>query len=252
MHQSYPPLIERREASTRGINVVIVCEHASNAIPTEFADLHLDAATLQSHVAWDPGALGVARELRRLLFADLVAGSVSRLLYDCNRPPDAISAMPAVSELYEIPGNRNLSAADRAARVAAIYVPFRTALAQILDERGTGVVVTVHSFTPIYFGTRRTSEIGILHDTDTRLADAILSTLPQNFPFKVACNVPYSASDGVTHTLKEHAIGRAWPNVMLEIRSDLIETPARQATIAAYIADLLSGAISHLKALGNV
>jgi len=228
--------------------VVIVCEHATKAIPPEFGDLGLGPEGWQSHIAWDPGALGVAREIRRLLDADLVYGSVSRLLYDCNRPPGAPSAIPEVSETFEIPGNKGLTQRDREARTLAVYEPFRSALAAVLDDMGDGIVVTVHSFTPVFHGVRRAFEIGILHDADQRLADAMLAAVPPNFPFEVERNVPYSASDGVTHTLKAHAVPRGWPNVMLEIRNDLIETQRQQVDMARRLAALLSEAISHLKA----
>lgn len=251
MMEQYFPRIERREAAGE-MNFVIVCEHASNLIPSVFANLGLDAAALQSHIAWDPGALGVAQALRRIFSGDLVAGAVSRLLYDCNRPPDAPSAMPDRSEIFDIPGNQSLSAVARAARTGAIYEPFRAALTAILDERQNGIMVTVHSFTPVYFGMKRTSEIGLLHDDDTRLADAMLMSKPQSFPYKLERNVPYSARDGVTHTLRAHAIERGWPNVMLEIRNDLIETSDQQAVMARHLAGLLSSALPHLKEPGHV
>jgi hypothetical protein len=164
--------------------VVIVCEHAINTIPPEFGDLGLDPAARQSHIAWDPGALGVAHEMRRLLNADLVAGSVSRLLCDCNRPPEAPSAMPEMSEIFKIPGNWNLTERDRQRRTTAIYKPFYAALKDILDAHGEeGVLITVHSFTPVFKGVPRVCEIGILHDVDARLADAMFAATPSDFPF---------------------------------------------------------------------
>ena len=90
-------------------------------------------------------------------------------------------------------------------------MPFRSALSTLLAERGEGILVTIHSFTPVYHGVRRDCEIGVLHDTDARLADAIFAALPSNFPFKLERNVPYSARDGVTHTLATHAVPRGWP-----------------------------------------
>ncbi len=230
-----------------GRNIVVVCEHATNLIPPVFGDLGLDEEVLHSHVAWDPGALGVAREMRRLLGGDLVAGSVSRLLYDCNRPPEAASAIPERSEIFDIPGNRTLTAAQREERVAAVYRPFREALVRLLDSRDPGLLITVHSFTPVFHGVRRTCEIGLLHDADGRLAEAMMLEAPAGFPFKLERNVPYSAQDGVTHTLKEHAIPRGWPNVMIEIRNDLIATPAQQADMARHLATLITPALPLLE-----
>ena len=83
--------------------LVLVCEHAAREIPACFDGLGLDAAARESHVAWDPGALAVARAMAQDLDAVLVAGRVSRLVYDCNRPPEAPGAMPAQSEILRSP-----------------------------------------------------------------------------------------------------------------------------------------------------
>lgn len=248
----YPPAVTPRSGEGGASAVIIVCEHASNAFPPEFGALGLDRDARESHAAWDPGALGVARQLRSRLDADLVAATVSRLIYDCNRPPDAASAMPERSEIYEIPGNRGLTPAARRARVEAIYVPFREALTAQLDLRKRGILITVHSFTPVYFGERRSCEIGILHDADSRLADAMLAAVPEGFPFAVERNRPYSAADGVTHTLRAHAVPRGWPNVMIEIRNDLIRTDAAQDSMAGHLCGLLQTAFEAMKEEKNV
>lgn len=252
MYDLYPPVTELNETAAETVNMVLVCEHATNMIPASFDGLGLDEAARQSHIAWDPGALGVARALRHRFAADLVAGSVSRLLYDCNRPPEVPSAMPETSEIFVVPGNQNLTEAARLARIQGIYEPFYNAVAQTLNRHQNGIMVTVHSFTPVYHGVRRECEIGLLHDSDSRLVDAMLAAVPDNAPFKVEPNVPYSAHDGVTHTLKTHAIPRGWLNVMIEIRNDLIKTKSQQEEMADFLAGLLADAISGLKENSNV
>ena len=107
---------------------LIVCEHASNHFPAAFGMLGLSPEARSAHVAWDPGALGVARRLARLLDAPLIAAGVSRLIYDLNRPPNSAGAMVAQSETFEIPGNSRLSASDRWRRTEAVYLPFHAAL----------------------------------------------------------------------------------------------------------------------------
>lgn len=84
---------------------VFVCEHASNRLPSRLGDLGLDSDALNSHIAWDPGALAVARIMAKNLNSVLIHQRFSRLVYDCNRPPEALDAMPSVSEIYTIPGN---------------------------------------------------------------------------------------------------------------------------------------------------
>lgn len=227
-------------------SVVLVCEHASHHIPAEFSNLGMPPADQTSHAAWDPGALAVAQHMAQDLEAALVASTVSRLVYDCNRPPSALDAMRDRSELIDIPGNRNLSQSDRDARVAAFYHPFHDAVSAAIRRVDRPVIVTVHSFTPVYHGRRRSVEIGILHDADTRLADAMLNTASAHMTENVQSNAPYGPDDGVTHTLRKHAIPDGHLNVMLEIRNDLIETPAQQAAMATKIVGWLVDACGRL------
>ena len=228
-------------------SVVLVCEHATHHVPAALDGLGLAPADRTSHAAWDPGALAVARHMAEHLGARLVAAEVSRLVCDCNRPPDAPDAMPARSELIEVPGNRNLGAADRAARIAAWHRPFHDRLARTIAATADPVLVTVHSFTPVYFGVPRTVEIGILHDADARLADAMLeaaATTAADAGRIVARNQPYGPADGVTHTLRQHALPQGHPNVMLEIRNDLIATEAQQRAMAETLSGWLVAALA--------
>lgn len=228
--------------------VVLVCEHASSLLPTAAGTLGLSSEALSSHIAWDPGALAVSRLLSAKLDALLVYQRFSRLVYDCNRPPESPAAMPEKSEIYEIPGNRDLSVADRYARTAAIYVPFHDRISAELASRAAAgrpsVLVTVHSFTPVYFGKPRAVEIGILHDTDTRLADAMLDGAAKAGRFRVERNSPYGPEDGVTHTLRLHALPAGHANVMIEVRNDLIANSVDQEVMADYLAGLIADAVS--------
>jgi predicted N-formylglutamate amidohydrolase len=228
--------------------VVLVCEHASNHFPEAFGDLGLGEAARQSHVAWDPGALAVALGLSKALDAPLVAGTVSRLLYDCNRPPEAESAMPIRSETFEIPGNETLTDAQRQARIAGIYRPFTSAVADILaarKQRGQmSVIITIHSFTPVYFGKSRDVEIGILHDDDARLADAMLAAASDLPSRRVERNAPYGPQDGVTHSLKLYGIANGLANVMIEIRNDLLRSAKDETDMTSEIFTLLRPALA--------
>ena len=77
--------------------VLLICEHASRTLPEHFGDLGLSEEALSSHIAWDPGALAVARAISAALDATLIYQRFSRLIYDCNRPPSSPGAMPAAS-----------------------------------------------------------------------------------------------------------------------------------------------------------
>ncbi|WP_341211127.1 N-formylglutamate amidohydrolase [uncultured Limimaricola sp.] len=230
-----------------GSELVLVCEHASPYIPASLNGLGLAEADLLSHAAWDPGAFAVARRMSRSLDAVLVASGVSRLVYDCNRPPVAPDAMPTQSERIRVPGNAGLDAQARADRVRSYYEPFRADLARMLTTRRAPVIVTLHSFTPVFDGVRREVEIGVLHDSDARLADAMLGVAAVQGRWNVQRNAPYGPQDGVTHTLKEHALPGGHLNVMIEIRNDLIESDDQQASMAEVLSDWLRRALSEMR-----
>lgn len=244
--QAFPPVIDNAQAAGR---VILVCEHASRVIPAAWGTLGLTAEQSAAHIAWDPGALAVAQGLSSRLDAVLVHAQASRLVYDLNRAPDQRGAMATRSEDQEIPGNSGLTAADRMLRTAALYLPFHNALHGVIAGRIAAgrapVVVTIHSFTPVWFGTPRAVEFGVIHDEDPTLACAILDRAAAT-GMDCRLNQPYSAADDVTHTLRLHATPYRLPNAMLEIRNDLIATPAACAAMAETLAPVIAAAVASL------
>jgi len=201
---------------------VLICEHASRLLPKRLGTLGLPEAELTSHIAWDIGAEKVARLLSRLIDAPLLLQRYSRLAYDCNRPPESPDSVPEVSELTAIPGNRRLSIADRLARAREIYRPFHDGVSLLLDKRAAAgvrsLVVSIHSFTPVYKGKSRSVELGILHDRDTSLSAKLIKRFPN---IDARLNEPYGPKDGVLHTLNMHGFARGLQHAMIEIRNDL-------------------------------
>jgi len=208
---------------------VLICEHASHTLPGKLGTLGLPEAELTRHIAWDIGAEKVARLLSRLIDAPLLLQRYSRLAYDCNRPPESPDAIPEVSELTTIPGNRKLSPEDRLARTREIYRPFHDGVSKVLDRRAAGgqtsLVVSIHSFTPVYKGKPRSVELGILHDRDTSLSSKLIKSFPN---VDARLNEPYGPKDGVLHTLNLHGFARGLQHAMIEIRNDLVSTERGQ------------------------
>ena len=235
--------------------VVLVCEHASNVVPEKFNDLGLSPSALQSHIGWDIGALAVAEALSARLDAPLIAHRVSRLVFDCNRSPDAVDSIVEVSEYDAVPGNMGLSPADRAQRAAHYYTPFCDALSACVEQRiavcppsaDLPVLITVHSFSPVYKDESRFVEIGILHGSDARLANEILGCVGEDGKFSAMRNVPYGPQDGVTFTLEHHAIAHGLLNVMIEIRNDLIADAEGQQAMAEALSHYITCALTTLQ-----
>lgn len=228
-----------------GSPFVLLCDHASNFIPPSFGALGLPKEDLAKHIAWDPGAAGVARHMSDLLDATLIESGVSRLVIDCNRPLDAPDLIWTISETTMIPGNQNLSAAEREERIALAYEPFHAAIDEIvatrLSQGRETRLVSVHSFTPVYKGKARPWQIGILHDDDIRLATPLLVELKRDGNLVVGENEPYSPADRVYFTLERHGRAHNLACVMIEIRNDEIADTANQKRWAERLAGILSG-----------
>ncbi|WP_292294669.1 N-formylglutamate amidohydrolase [Marivita sp.] len=223
--------------------ICLVCEHASAFIPASLTDLGLAPEHRHSHAALDIGGRDLALALSHALDAPLVAARISRLVYDCNRPPDARDAIPSRSEVIDVPGNSDLSETDRAARVSEVYEPFRSLLATTLDGfKAPPVMMTLHTFTPTWFGVPRNVELGLLHDVDDSLASTMLDAAPAGVDVRL--NAPYDATDGVTHTLREHANPRGLLNVMIEVRNDLVSDKTGVARFADILGDMLTRAMA--------
>ncbi|MFT8244381.1 N-formylglutamate amidohydrolase [Roseomonas sp. BN140053] len=210
--------------------LVLLCEHASNFIPARYAGLGLPPAELERHIAWDIGAAPLARALSAALDAPLFLSGYSRLLIDCNRPPGAPTSIPTLSEATAIPGNRDLSAEERAWREAAYFAPLRDAVSAHLDARQAAkrrsFVLGVHSFTPVFLGAARPWQAGILYAGALEFARKLIAGLRTQPDLCVGDNEPYRIEPEHDHTVPVHGDGRGLPAVLLEVRQDLIATEA--------------------------
>ena len=229
--------------------LVLICEHASCHMPVEFNQLGLAKDQQTRHIAWDIGALPVAMALAEKLDAPLVHQGVSRLLYDCNRPPSALDAIPERSEVTEIPGNLALDEKQRQQRIDDYYRPFHHRVSELLEERKRAgqpsIVVTIHSFNPTYKGETRQLHLGILSDSDERFTQAVLEAAKQFSEVITRHNEPYAPSDGVTHTLQLHGLSRGLHHTMVEIRNDLIDTVEGQQHYAELLTQMLETAAAN-------
>jgi predicted N-formylglutamate amidohydrolase len=232
-----PPFLEARQSGTS--NFVIVVDHASARIPRRLENLGLPASELERHIAWDIGALAVARQVSEALDAPLVAQNYSRLVIDCNRDPRVASSIPTVSEATQIPGNMDLSAEQKAARRSEIFDPYHEHVRALLDARAAAgrptVLVAQHSMTDVFKGSRREMHAAVLYNRDRRFAGLMLEMLRREAGIIVADNQPYFVSDATDYSIPRHGEARGLPHVEIEIRQDLLLDAAGQKEWAARI-----------------
>jgi predicted N-formylglutamate amidohydrolase len=225
-----PPVLEENTAGRSPF--LLTSDHYGRIIPRALGDLGLPASEFERHIAWDVGIAGVANALSRHLDAHLIAQRYSRLVIDCNRPPQAPSSIPRISEATAIPGNERLTAGAAEARRAAIFEPYHHRIDEVIGRRLRDniptILVALHSFTPVYAGVARPWHIGTLYHRDTRLPPLLLKYLGAEGDLVVGDNEPYAVSDDTDYTIPVHGEKRSLMNSGIEIRQDLIAGAAGQ------------------------
>jgi len=211
-----------------GAPAVLLCDHASNCIPAALNRLGLDEAARSRHIAWDVGAAEVTRHLAEILDAPALCSGYSRLVVDCNRMVDDPTAMRQISDGTIVPGNRGLDANARAQRAEACYWPYHSAVTATIERvaaRGiVPAVISIHTCTPVMKGFERPWHIGVLSNTDRRMADLLITELSRDSALCIGDNQPYSGLDPHGYSIETHALPAGRPNALLEIRQDLVDT----------------------------
>ena len=245
-----PPVLEHNAAGSSPF--LLTCDHYGRLIPRGLGDLGVSGSDLTRHIAWDVGIAGVAESLSNHLGAHLIAQRYSRLVIDCNRPPGAPSSIPRISEATAIPGNEGLARDAAAARRHQIVDPYHRRIAQTIDrrlrDRVPTVLVSLHSFTPVYAGIARPWHIGTLYHRDTRLPPLLLTQLRGESDLVVGDNEPYAVSDETDYTIPVHGEARGLMNSGIEIRQDLIADQAGQKQWAERLARIFAEIETTLRA----
>jgi predicted N-formylglutamate amidohydrolase len=247
----FQPVEEIQGSAEAG--VVILCDHASNALPPAYGNLGLPASAFERHIAYDIGAAWLARKLATLLNAPAALSTFSRLLIDPNRGADDPTLVMRLSDGAIVPGNAGVDAVEIARRRDLYWRPYRETCARIIDSMSAAgqepVVLSIHSFTPAWRGNPRPWKVGVLWDMDPRAPEPLLSALARESDLQpagelVGDNEPY---DGALagDTIDDVATSRGLANALIEVRQDLIATQegaeawaARLARIIAPILDL--------------
>jgi predicted N-formylglutamate amidohydrolase len=229
---------------------VIVADHAGKYLPRRLQKLRLEEAECERHIAWDIGVGAVCCLIGDALSAVVIRQNYSRLVIDCNRVPGSVTSIVELSELTTVPGNIGLSKAQIEARVREIFQPYHDEIAGELDRRRqTGrltALIAVHSFTPVFKGSVRPWQVGVLYNRDPRFANILLDVLRCQQDLVVGDNEPYSVTDASDYTIPIHGEQRGLHHVAIEIRQDLITDEAGQRSWAGLFARLLPQAYQRL------
>jgi len=222
-----------------GARLVLSCEHASAAVPAEYANLGLGADELADHIGWDIGAAAVVTALSRGLGAPAVLSAASRLLVDCNRDVGDADLMPHISHETAIPGNASIAPVERATRLARFYDPFHAAVDAQLAQCPGAVLLSVHSFTPSLHGTERGFDIGVLFEEFADVARAFADRIASS-GFSVRLNEPYSGLDGLIYSARLHGRRHGRLYLELEINNRLLDRDVEAGALAGRLAAAVS------------
>ena len=225
---------------------LVTCDHAANTVPDFVGggSLGLPQADMSRHIAYDPGAAEVTLALAEALDGPAILSNFSRLVIDPNRGEDDPTLLMKLYDGSIIPANRHAGPEELERRLDACYRPYHAALAGLAARRDDTVLLSIHSFTPQLRGRPpRPWQVGVLYGRDERLAQALLTRLRQEPDLCVGENEPYGGhlpGDAV----ERHAIDHGRPNVLIELRNDLIATPEGQRAWAARLAPMLAEALA--------
>jgi len=221
---------------------LISCDHASNRVPYDVAggDLGIGAADMARHIAWDVGAAGVAQALGVALDSPVIYSDFSRLVIDPNRGTDDPTLVMKLYDGTIIPANRYVDAAEVTRRLDTLYHPYHAQFARLAARQPDTVIVAVHSFTPCLKNRPpRPWHVGVLYShLDMRFSRALIARLLAEPDLCVGDNEPY-AGHLPGDAIDRHALGPGRLNTLIEVRSDLIATPAAQKMWAQRLAPIL-------------
>jgi len=221
---------------------LVTCDHATNIVPDWVGggSLGISGADMARHIAYDVGAAGLARALAERLDSPAILSRFSRLVIDPNRGADDPTLLMKLYDGTVIPANRHAGAEELERRMARLYRPYHEAYAALAARRPDTVICSVHSFTPQLNGRPpRPWQVGILYSPrDARLARPLIDRLRAEPDLCIGENQPYLGHlEG--DAIDRHALTPGRPNVLIELRNDLIRETADQAAWAARLAPIL-------------
>ena len=235
--------------------ILLTCEHATNLLPPGIEATAEDAPWLQTHWAWDPGAEALTRAIAAHFGAEALYSRFSRLVIDPNRARDQDGLVRAETEGHALSFNADLTEDEVERRWGAYHAPYHAAVDAAVAARvarGTPFLLfSVHTFTPVYMGTPREIEFGVLFDDHEELAHLLHTTMGHASELTTGLNVPYSGKNGLIYSAHRHGTTHDVPYLEIEARQDLLATPAGVEAVARSVCLALEATLPFVTGLSD-
>lgn len=239
---SSDPSVYELVKSSGSADILLVCEHAGQAVPTKLNGLGVSSEILNQHIGYDIGAAKLTRKIAAHLDVPAILQNYSRLVIDCNRPTNQSDSIPEISDHTVISGNQNISDENRQPRIDEIFTPFHDKISQLLDLHHYKLILSIHSFTPQMDGIKRPWDIGFLFRQDQNTSRNFIKYLSAHHPdLNIGENQPYSIGNNSDWFVPIHGEKRRIAHSLIEIRNDHLLT---ESGINKW-AEIISKAIQH-------
>ncbi len=203
--------------------ILIIADHASNYVPQEKNNLGLSNFFLNQHIAFDIGIKELSLDLSNRLKCKVIQGKYSRLLIDLNRDLDDPTIIPEIVDRRIIPGNIGLSKSEVRFRVKKIYNNYHHEIIRTIKKEKVKVILSLHSFNPIFKNKKRLLEFGVLSNEDKNLSRIIIDQLRLR-KLNVGDNKPYKGNL-IGDSMYRHGLRNKLPHALIEVRNDLLSNP---------------------------
>ena len=217
--------------NTLNPTLIMSCEHASNRIPFAHQLNPEEELILNDHWGWDIGISELTKQLSKNLNALSVHARFSRLVCDANRDPKHPTLVLSEADGIPLHFNRNIPNLQHD-RLEKYHIPYHQTLDQILEHHAPQqpILLSMHSFTPVWNHRLREMDIGVLFDIEAPLNQRLYQALQNTF--FTAQNQPYSGQHGMMYSATRHGQHHRLPYLELEINQHLLSTPERISSIA--------------------
>ena len=221
--------------------ILLIADHASNYVPSSLENLGLQKNLLNSHIAYDLGVKELCINLSTSLKSKYILGEHSRLIIDLNRDKSDPTLIPEIVDRKVIKKNIILNDNDKKIRISKIYNRYHHKIKTAIKNDNITILISLHSFNPIFKNKKRNIHFGILSNKDRRLSDHIITEMKRR-KLKVGDNEPYKGNL-IGDTMYKHGLKNNLHHALIEVRNDLLSSPTKIHRVSTLLKKVINSSI---------